>query len=144
MTAPAPPEFAALARRIPPLVRFGASSWNYPGWGGLVYHRAYEGKGTPARMLEEYARFPLFRTVGIDSSFYAPPSDEVLRSYAEHLPPGFPTVSKVWNQITVQTFSKAQDPPRAGKVNPDFLNPEVFLEAVLEPHLAGARRIPGA
>ena len=38
-------------------------------------------------MLEEYAAFPLFRTVGIDSSFYAPPEEEVLRSYAEHLPP---------------------------------------------------------
>jgi uncharacterized protein YecE (DUF72 family) len=85
-------------------------------------------------MLEEYSAFPLFRTVGIDSSFYAPPSDEVLRSYAERLPPGFPCVSKVWNQITVQTFAKAQDPARAGKVNPDFLNPEVFLEAVYEPY----------
>ena len=37
------------------------------------------GKGAPARMLEEYAAFPLFRTVGIDSSFYAPPTEEVLR-----------------------------------------------------------------
>jgi uncharacterized protein YecE (DUF72 family) len=85
-------------------------------------------------MLEEYSAFPLFRTVGIDSSFYAPPSEEVLRSYAERLPPGFPCVSKVWNQVTVQTFTKAQEPARAGKVNPDFLNPEVFLEAVYEPY----------
>jgi uncharacterized protein YecE (DUF72 family) len=130
----APPDFTALAKRIPPLVRFGASSWNYPGWRGLVYHRTYDGKGAPARMLEEYAGFPLFRTVGIDSSFYAPPTDEVLRSYAERLPPGFPCVSKVWNQITVHTFAKAQDPARAGKVNPDFLNPEVFLEAVYQPY----------
>jgi uncharacterized protein YecE (DUF72 family) len=134
MPAHPAPDFAALARRIPPLIRFGASSWNYPGWRGLVYHRTYEGKGTPARMLEEYSRFPLFRTVGIDSSFYAPPTDEVLRSYSEHLPYGFPSISKVWNQITVHTFSQAQDPARAGKVNPDFLNPEVFLEAVLEPY----------
>ena len=22
---------------VPPLVRFGTSSWNYPGWRGLVY-----------------------------------------------------------------------------------------------------------
>ena len=131
---PAPEEIAALARRIPPLVHFGASSWNYPGWTGMVYHRLYEGKGAPARMLEEYARFPLFRTVGIDSSFYAPPTDEVLRAYADHLPPGFPCVSKVWDQLTVHTFSKPRDPARAGKVNPDFLNPEVFLEAVLEPY----------
>jgi uncharacterized protein YecE (DUF72 family) len=121
-------------------VRFGASSWNYPGWGGLVYHRAYEGRGASARMLEEYARFPLFRTVGIDSSFYAPPTEEVLGSYAKHLPAGFPCVSKVWNQLTVETFSKAQDKARAGKVNPDFLNPDLFLESVYEPyqrHFAG-------
>ena len=111
-------------------MRFGASSWNYPGWRGLVYHREYEGRGAPARMLEEYAAFPLFRTVGIDSSFYAPPTDAVLASYAERLPGGFPCVSKVWNQLTVQTFSKAQDKARAGQVNPDFLNPDLFVEAV--------------
>jgi uncharacterized protein YecE (DUF72 family) len=115
-------------------VRFGASSWNYPGWRGLVYHRDYEGRGASARMLEEYARFPLFRTVGIDSSFYAPPTEAVLASYAERLPSGFPCVSKVWNQLTVQTFSKAQDKARGGKVNADFLNPEIFLEAVYEPY----------
>ena len=115
-------------------MRFGASSWNYPGWRGLVYHREYEGRGASARMLEEYAAFPLFRTVGIDSSFYAPPTDAVLTSYAERLPPGFPCVSKVWNQLTVHTFSKPQEKARAGQRNADFLNPEVFLEAVYEPY----------
>jgi uncharacterized protein YecE (DUF72 family) len=115
-------------------VRFGASSWNYPGWGGLVYHRDYGGRGASARMLEEYAAFPLFRTVGIDSSFYAPPTEETFASYAKHLPPGFPCVSKVWNQLTVQTFSKAQDKARAGQRNPDFLNPDLFVETVYEPY----------
>ncbi len=129
-----PDELRALAARVPGTVRFGASSWNYPGWRGLVYHREYSGAGAPARMLEEYARFPLFRTVGIDSSFYAPPDEALLRAYAEHLPPGFPCVSKVWNQITIQSFTKAQDPSRAGQANPDFLSPEVFLEAVYEPY----------
>jgi len=121
-------------------VRFGASSWNYPGWAGLVYHREYEGRGVSARMLQEYAAFPLFRTVGIDSSFYAPPTEETLASYARYLPPGFPCVSKVWNQLTVHTFSKAQDKARGGQVNSDFLNPDLFLEAVYDPyqrHFAG-------
>lgn len=127
-------EFEALAARIPGGVRFGTSTWNYPGWRGLVYHRDYHGKGASARMLEEYAAFPLFRTVGIDSSFYAPPTEETLRGWAEHLPPGFPCVSKVWDQITVQTHSKARNPDRAGEANPDFLNPDVFLEAVYEPY----------
>jgi len=121
-------------------VRFGASSWNYPGWAGLVYHREYQGRGASARMLQEYAAFPLFRTVGIDSSFYAPPTEETLGSYARYLPPGFPCVSKVWNQLTVHTFTKAQDRARAGQLNSDFLNPDLFLEAVYEPyqrHFAG-------
>jgi len=123
-----------LAARIPPSVRFGSSTWNYPGWRGLVYHHDYGPKGAAAKMLKEYAAFPLFGTVGIDSSYYGPPTESVLRSYAEHLPPGFPCVSKVWGQITVHTFTKAQDPDRAGKVNPDFLNPDLFIEEIYQPY----------
>jgi uncharacterized protein YecE (DUF72 family) len=124
--------FARLGSRIPPSVRFGTSTWNYPGWRGLVYHRDYGSKGAAAKMLEEYAAFPLFRTVGVDSTFYGPPTEEVLRSYSEHLPAGFPCLSKVWSQLTVHTFTKAQDPSRAGKVNPDFLNAELFVEEIYQ------------
>jgi uncharacterized protein YecE (DUF72 family) len=123
-----------LAARIPPGVRFGSSTWNYPGWRGLVYHQDYGPKGAAARMLKEYAAFPLFGTVGIDSSYYGPPTESVLRSYADNLPPGFPCISKVWGQITVHTFTKAQDPERAGKVNPDFLNPDLFIEEIYQPY----------
>ena len=127
-------DFERLRHRIPPLVRFGTSTWNYPGWRGLVYHKDYGPKGAAARMLKEYAAFPLFGTVGVDSSYYGPPTEAVLRSYAEHLPPGFPALSKVWSQITVNTFTKAQDPERAGKTNPDFLNPDLFIEEIYEPY----------
>jgi len=126
--------FERLRTRIPDSVRFGTSTWNYPGWRGLVYHEDYGPKGAAARMLKEYAAFPLFRTVGIDSSYYGPPTEAVLRSYAEHLPPGFPCISKVWSQLTVHTFTKAQDPDRAGKANPDFLNPDLFVEEIYEPY----------
>jgi uncharacterized protein YecE (DUF72 family) len=140
--APGPPDLPSLAElerlrdALPPLIRFGTSSWNYTGWRGLVYHAEYKGRGASAEMLREYARFPLFRTVGIDSSFYAPPGEGVLRGYAERLPPGFPCVSKVWHQLTVHTWTKAQDKAKAGRVNPDFLNPQLFLEAVYEPYRA--------
>jgi len=126
--------FERLRARIPPLVRFGTSTWNYPGWRGLVYHRDYGPKGAAARMLEEYAAFPLFGTVGIDSSYYGPPTEAVLQSYAEHTPRGFPFLSKVWSQLTVHTFTKAQDPARAGKVNPDFLNADLFVEEIYQPY----------
>lgn len=123
-----------LGSKIPRSIRFGTSTWNYPGWQGLVYHQDYGTKGAAARMLREYAEFPLFRTVGIDSSYYGPPTETVLRSYAEQLPRGFPCVSKVWSQITVQTFTKAQDEEKAGKANPDFLNPDLFIEEIYQPY----------
>jgi uncharacterized protein YecE (DUF72 family) len=126
-------EFAELARRLPPVVYFGTSSWNYPGWQGLVYHELRPSRTNSAALLEEYARFPLFRTVGIDSTFYTPATPDTLRRYAERLPAGFPCVSKVWDRLTIHTFSKLKDPKRAGERNPDFLNPELFLEAIYDP-----------
>jgi uncharacterized protein YecE (DUF72 family) len=126
-------ELRAVASRLPEVLRFGTSSWTYPGWKGLVYQRDYPKTGAAAAMLEEYARFPLFRTVGIDSFFYGPPTPQVLQSYHRHLPPGFPCISKVWDRITVHTFPKARYKAQGGELNPDFLNPEVFLTEVLEP-----------
>jgi uncharacterized protein YecE (DUF72 family) len=122
-----------LRAAIPPGVRFGTSSWNYPGWRGLVYTRDYPATGASAEMLGEYARFPLFGTVGIDSSFYGPLTDKTMESYAAVLPPGFPALSKVWDRITVHTFAKARDKVRAGQPNPDFLNADLFLESVWTP-----------
>jgi uncharacterized protein YecE (DUF72 family) len=135
MTAPVPDpaELGRLRSAIPAGVRFGTSTWNYPGWKGLVYSRDYPEKGAGAEMLAEYARFPLFGTVGIDSSFYGPLTERTLRSYAAALPPGFPCVSKVWDRITVHTFAKAREKKKAGELNPDFLNPDLFLSDVWAP-----------
>jgi len=131
---PPPPELIAIARRIPPAIRFGTSTWTYDGWAGEVYHRPYRG-AEPARRLEEYARYPLFRTVGIDSAFYEPPTEEVLAAYARALPPGFPCVSKVWDRITARRFNQdARWGNLSGQRNPDFLNADLFKEAVLGPY----------
>jgi uncharacterized protein YecE (DUF72 family) len=127
--------FANLAGKLPESLRFGTSSWVYPGWQGLVYHRQYPKTGAAARMLEEYARFPLFSTVGIDSTFYAPLTPEALRGYAAVLPTGFRCVSKVWDRITVHTFPKARYKSQGGEPNPDFLNPDLFRSEVLDPCL---------
>lgn len=132
-TAP-DPALEALARNIPAGIRFGTSSWTYDGWARDVYHRPYHG-AEPARRLEEYARYPLFGTVGIDSAFYEPPSEETLRRYAAALPPGFPCVSKVWDRITARRFTRDRRwGALAGKLNPDFLNAALFIDAVLAPY----------
>jgi len=118
-------ELVELSQRVPSAIRFGTSTWTYDGWAGDVYHRAYRG-AQPARRLEEYARYRLFRTVGIDSAYYEPPEEEVLTAYARALPPGFPCVSKVWDRITAKRLE--------GERNPDFLNADLFKDAVLGPY----------
>ena len=124
-----------LAAALPETALFGTSSWTYPGWTGLVYDQEYPKTGATARMLEEYARYPLFRTVGIDSTFYAPATARTLESYARALPPGFRCVSKVWDRITVHTLPKARYKTQGGEANPDFLNAELFKAEVLAPFL---------
>src|SRR5262245_41307026 len=111
---PSPEELAELQAAIPAEVRFGTSTWTYPGWYGLVYSRPYPETGAAARMLAEYARWPLFGTVGIDSSFYGPPKPATLTAWAKALTPGFPCVSKVWDRITVHTFSGERDRTKSG------------------------------
>ena len=126
---PEPPaELTDLARQLPANVRFGTSTWTYDGWFGDVYHRRYRGP-QPAKRLEEYVRYPLFRTVGIDSAYYEPPSEDALRAYAKALPPGFPCVSKVWDRITAKRLDQGR-----GEKNPDFLNAALFKESMLGPY----------
>jgi uncharacterized protein YecE (DUF72 family) len=133
------PALATLGKAVPPSIRFGTSTWTYDGWSGDVYHRSYRGP-QPARRLEEYARYPLFRTVGIDSAFYDPPSEDALAAYARALPPGFPCVSKVWDRITARRFGGS---PKwgnlAGMKNPDFLNADLFIDAVIGPYTRAFR-----
>lgn len=133
--AETPETLQALADQLPPEALFGTSSWNYPGWQGLVYHQKYPKTGATTRMLEEYARYPLFRTVGIDSTFYNPASPKVLEGYAQALPAGFRCVSKVWDRITVHTLPRARYKDQGGEGNPDFLNAELFQAEVLAPWL---------
>lgn len=137
-------ELVELARRLPPHLKFGTSTWTYDGWTGDVYQRSYRG-AEPARRLEEYARYPLFGTVGIDSAYYDPPSVEVLGAYARALPRGFPCVSKVWDRITAKRLSQDRRwGDLAGQRNPDFLNAALFTEAVLAPHAEVFREHVGA
>lgn len=123
------------ARRLPPNLAFGTSSWVYEGWKGQIYRRPY-GSATAFRQqsLEEYAAWPWFRTVGLDSSFYAPPAPATLDRMASQLPQGMRWVSKVWESLTIPRFpAHPRYGDRAGKLNPDFLDPEVFVRQVLPP-----------
>lgn len=118
---------AALAAKRPPGLFLGTSSWTFRGWAGIVY------RGSPTQEhlvefgLEEYARHPLFNTVAIDRSYYAPLSVDELAHYAKQLPEGFRCLTKVWNAVTSRVD------PRTRAPNPQYLDPGFFKDAVLAP-----------
>ncbi|HEU4532882.1 MAG TPA: DUF72 domain-containing protein, partial [Polyangiaceae bacterium] len=93
---------AALARRLPPHVRLGTSSWTFAGWQGLVYPPGISSKRMREEGLALYARDPLFTTVGVDRSYYEPLGDADWAEYAAQLPEGFRCVVKAWGELTTR------------------------------------------
>ena len=123
-------------------IRFGTSTWAYPGWRGIVYQAEYKNEADfKKRCLSEYAACPLFRTVSLDSAFYRPPSASVLSRYAEQVPENFQWVAKVWERISIAIYPKhARYGAHAGQANPDFLNADLFSDKVLAPCLQNGLR----
>ncbi len=118
-----------LAEGLPPTVFFGTSSWAFPGWYGLVYSKKQSQALLARDGLEEYARHPLLRTVGIDRGFYAPIPAEDLQRYASQLPPGFPCCTKAPALVT-SAVQFGHGWGANGESNPDFLSPERFMEVM--------------
>ncbi len=127
-----PADVRALGERIPQGVHFGTSSWSFPGWSGLVYRRPRTQAELAREGLREYARYPLFGTVGIDRSYYAPLTHEDLKRYAAQLPPGFPCCAKV-PALYASPVLPGSGHEAGAQPNPDFLSPAGFIDDVLAP-----------
>src|SRR5438132_11231566 len=75
-------------------IRIGTQGWNYDGWVGPFYPR-----GTRAAdYLDLYAR--AFETVEIDSTFYAIPAENSIKSWRSRAPEGFTFSLKLPQEIT--------------------------------------------
>ena len=107
------PELVELAKRLPPHVSFGTSSWTFPGWKGLVYEGDTRMAALTKSGLAAYAKHPLFRAVGMDRSYYAPVPEADLAAYASQLPPDFLALSKVWDEVTTYVFPITRATARA-------------------------------
>jgi uncharacterized protein YecE (DUF72 family) len=117
------------AAGLPANVRFGTSSWSFPGWQGLVYSQKRTTGWLAKEGLREYARHPLFGTVGVDRSYYAPVPDEDFQRYADQLPGGFPCCCKAPGLVTSPVGLERGRP----EANPDFLSADRFARDLLEP-----------
>lgn len=118
-----------IAAELPAEIRFGTSSWSFPGWKGLVYSGRVTASTIARGGLREYASHPLLRTVGVDRSYYAPIPIEDLRRYADQLPDGFRCCTKAPAGVT----ALALGPPGSATLNPDFLSADRLIAELLEP-----------
>jgi len=124
---------AGVARRLPPEVAFGTSSWTFPGWAGLVYPPGVSSAALSREGLRHYARHPLLTTVGIDRSYYAPMAIDDLRHYAGQLPDGFRCCLKAPAAVTSRLTPTFGGPRGAAAPNADFLSVERLIVDLLEP-----------
>lgn len=113
-------------------IRFGTSSWSFPGWKGIVYSGSVTASAIARDGLRQYARHPLLRTVGIDRSYYAPVPIEDLRRYADQLPEDFLACAKAPSVVTSATIG----PPGSTDPNPDFMSVPRLIEEQLLPFSA--------
>lgn len=137
--APQPEAVVELGRRLPPEIRLGTSSWSFPGWGrGLVYDRELVAPTLARTGLPAYAAHPLFRTVGLDRTFYAPMTREAFGALAAQVPPAFRFLVKALETATLAVFPRhARYGLQAGMPNPRFFDPRPVAAECVRPAVAG-------
>jgi len=134
--APASPRVTDLSGRLPASVRFGTSSWSFPGWTGLVYAGRAGADRLSREGLGAYARHPLLRAVGIDRTFYAPLDAAGFARHAAQVPADFRFLVRA-SQLC--TFPEIQEGGGRGlaAANPRYLDAGFARDAVVGPAVEG-------
>ena len=134
---PQPPDaaHAELAATLPLLARLGTSSWNSPGWKGLVWDGEYSESQLAKTGLQSYARHPLFRCVSLDRAFYRPLTAAQYAAYAAQVSDDFRFVVKAPARVADATVRGEQG--QALQNNPDFLNADLAVQTFVQPALEG-------
>lgn len=142
--APVSDAVAALGARLPPLLRFGTSSWGYSGWVNLVYDRVTSDKALAKSGLTAYSQHPLLRAVGVDRTHYAPMSAAQYRELADQVPEHFRFLAKAHEVLTLARFPRhPRYGAQAGEINGRFLDAAYAAEMVIGPFWEGLGRKAG-
>ncbi len=127
-------ERSAIADRLTPAIYLGTSSWSFPGWEGLVYDSGYPETRLAREGLQAYAQHALFRTVGIDRTFYSPISEADYAKYAAQVPDHFRFLVKAPMAIT---SSYVRDDSGKFSDSPYYLDADYATREFVNPALAG-------
>ena len=125
------PALATLAARVPRALRFGTSTWSFPGWNWFVYCAEYDEARLSRAGLEAYAAHPLLRAVGVDRSFYAPLTARTLERYAAMVPDDFRFLMKAHAALT--TPKSVPRPAFLAAAPQAFLDAEYAQRVVIDP-----------
>jgi len=134
-------ELTALGDVLPRGLRYGTSSWSFPGWRGLVWDRDHSQGLLSRHGLTAYAQHPLLRAAGVDRTYYGPMSAASFAEYGEQVDDDFRFVVKAWQNITSTSLRMG---PGAWHRNPDFLDAEIAIEKVVVPAIEGLEHRLGA
>ncbi|KIG17713.1 hypothetical protein DB30_02988 [Enhygromyxa salina] len=139
-----PSQIHELGRQLPQHLRMGTSSWSFAGWTDLVWDRAASQRVIAKQGLTTYANHPLFRTVGLDRTYYAPMRADQLAALSQGLPDDFRLLVKAHAECTTVRFSnRSWHRGRAGQRNELFLEPTYATEVVVNPYMQGLGRHAG-
>lgn len=131
-------EVRAVAARLPASIRFGGSSWGYPGWTGVVWDRIAKPDVLARDGLRAYSAHPLLRMAGVDRTHYARMSADELRRYAAQVPESFRFLVKAHEEVTLARFpTHARYAARRGLDNARFLEPSFAIESSVAPFVEG-------
>lgn len=131
--APVSDELRVLAGHLPQGVRFGTSTWSFPGWQGIVYGGDYDETKLSREGLSAYAHHPLLRSVGVDRSYYRPLDDKTLQRMAGAVPADFKFLIKAYAALMLP--KSARRPDYLAGVPDVFLDPTYASRNVIEPAL---------
>ena len=132
------PEDVRHGAELPANVHMGTSSWSFPGWNGLVYDGEFSQGILAKRGLTAYSKHPLFRTVGIDRTYYRPISADAFAEYSHAVPDGFRFLTKAPEDCTALRFANhARYGDRRGQKNAIWLNPNWTQEHFIAPLTEG-------
>ncbi len=134
--------FKRLADKLGKTIFLGTSSWNFPGWRGIVW-APMSGTRTLAREgLSAYSRHPIFRTTGIDRAYYRPLSARQYADFAHQVPDDFRFLVKAPQRVTDYAVRDERGRP-VGR-NPDYLNLNLLVEEFVGPAVEGLGEKIGA
>jgi uncharacterized protein YecE (DUF72 family) len=123
--------FPELARRQQ--IHVGTNSWKFRGWEGLLYGRRYQSEAEFQReSFREYSTY--LNCVGIDFTYYNWPMASQMVTLSHQSPQDFRFTLKVTDKIVTQKFPNLPRYGRfAGKENPQFLDPQAYLDFFWQP-----------